>query len=324
MPQWWPNPESVAAMYPHLAELMRASSREALAVVPLMSGDTPLGVVSLGYRQPRAFDATIREYLLALGNRCAQAMERAQFYESEREARREAEAANRAKGEFLAMMSHELRTPLNAIDGYAELLEMEIRGPLNESQRNDIGRIRKSQRVLLGLITDILNYVRIEAGQVRYMLEAVRIADLADSVIPLVAPQADLKRLKLSICPSPEAAVAMADSDKLQQVLLNLLSNAVKFTHEGGAVSLEWSVRDSRVEIRVADSGIGVPDERLESIFEPFVQVDTSLTRVHHGTGLGLAISRELVRGMGGDLRVESTVDVGSTFTVMLPAKVAL
>jgi signal transduction histidine kinase len=323
MPQWWPNPESVAAMYPHLAELMRASSREALAVVPLMSGDTPLGVVSLGYRQRRAFDATIREYLLALGNRCAQAMERAQFYESESAARRDAEEANRAKGEFLAMMSHELRTPLNAIDGYAELLEMEIRGPLNDGQRNDIGRIRKSQRVLLGLITDILNYVRIEAGQVRYVLEAVRIADLADSVIPLVAPQADLKGLTLSVCPSPEAAMAMADSDKLQQVLLNLLSNAVKFTHEGGAVSLEWSVSDSHVEIRVADSGIGVPGERLESIFEPFVQVDTSLTRVHHGTGLGLAISRELVRGMGGDLRVASTVDVGSTFTVALPAKIA-
>jgi signal transduction histidine kinase len=322
-PQWWPNPESVAAMYPHLAGLMRASSREALAVVPLMNGDTPLGVMSLGYRQRRAFDATLREYLLALGNRCAQAMERAQFYESESEARRDAEEANRAKGEFLAMMSHELRTPLNAIDGYAELLEMEIRGPLTNAQRNDIGRIRKSQRVLLGLITDILNYVRIEAGQVQYVTEGVRIADLADSVIPLVAPQADLKRLDISVRPSADAAVAIADSDKLQQVLLNLLSNAVKFTNEGGGVSLEWSVCDSRVEIRVADSGIGVPQERLESIFEPFVQVDTSLTRVHHGTGLGLAISRELVRGMGGDLRVESTVDVGSTFTVTLPAKMA-
>ena len=323
-PQWWPNPESVAAVYPHLADLMRASSREALAVVPLMNGDTPLGVVSLGYRQRRAFDATLREYLLALGNRCAQAMERAQFYESESEARRDAEEANRAKGEFLAMMSHELRTPLNAIDGYAELLEMEIRGPLTDAQRNDIGRIRKSQRVLLGLITDILNYVRIEAGQVRYALEAVRIADLADSVIPLVAPQADFKQLQLSLRPSPEPVLALADSDKLQQVLLNLLSNAVKFTNEGGEVSLEWAMCESRVEIRVTDSGIGVPLERLESIFEPFVQVDTSLTRIHHGTGLGLAISRELVRGMGGDLRDESTVDVGSTFTVALPARLAI
>ncbi len=323
MPQWWPNPESVAAVYPHLAELMKASSREALAVVPLMNGDAPLGVVSLGYRHRRAFDATIREYLLALGNRCAQAMERAQFYESESEARRDAEAANKAKGEFLAMMSHELRTPLNAIDGYAELLEMEIRGPLSEAQRNDIGRIRKSQRVLLGLITDILNYVRVEAGQVHYATEPVRIADLADAVIPLVAPQADSKRLSLSVRSNGGPAVAMADSDKLQQVLLNLLANAVKFTDEGGAVSLDWTVCDKRVEIRVADSGIGVPDERLEAIFEPFVQVDTSLTRVHHGTGLGLAISRELVRGMGGDLRVKSAVGIGSTFTVTLPAQLA-
>jgi signal transduction histidine kinase len=112
----------------------------------------------------------------------------------------------------------------------------------------------------------------------------------------------------------------VADSDKLQQVLLNLLSNAVKFTPEGGRLSLEWAIRDSSVEIQVVDSGIGVPCDRLESIFEPFVQVDTSLTRVHHGTGLGLAISREFVRGMGGDLRVESTPDLGSTFTVTLPA----
>jgi signal transduction histidine kinase len=324
MPQWWPNPESVAAVYPHLSDLMRASSREALAVVPLMNGDTPLGVVSLGYRHRRAFDATIREYLLALGNRCAQAMERATFYESESEARRDAEAANKAKGEFLAMMSHELRTPLNAIDGYAELLEMEIRGPLTEGQRKDVGRIRKSQRVLLGLITDILNYVRIEAGQLHYALEPVRIADLADSVIPLVAPQADFKSLDLSVRPSSTPAVVFADSDKLQQVLLNLLSNAVKFTDDGGVVTLDWSVCDRNIEIRVADSGIGVPDERLEAIFEPFVQVDTSLTRVHHGTGLGLAISRELVRGMGGDLRVESSVGIGSTFTVTLPGQSAI
>jgi signal transduction histidine kinase len=324
MPQWWPNPESVAAVYPHLADLMRASSREALAVVPLISGDTALGVVSLGYRQRRTFDESKREYLVALGNRCAQAMERAQFYELESDARREAEAANKAKGEFLAMMSHELRTPLNAIDGYAELLEMEIRGPLTPAQRNDIGRIRKSQRVLLGLITDILNYVRVEAGQIRYSMEAVGIAEVADAVIPLVAPQADFKHLQLSVRPPAEPVVALADSDKLQQVLLNLLSNAVKFTDDGGLVSLDWALCDTRVEIRVADSGIGVPQERLESIFEPFVQVDTSLTRVHHGTGLGLAISRELVRAMGGDLHVESAIGVGSTFTVTLPAQLRI
>ena len=319
-PQWWPDPESVAAAYPHLADLLRGTDREALAVVPLIGGDTPLGVVSLGYRERRSFDAGLRDYILALGNRCAQAMERARFYEAEREARREAEGANKAKGEFLAMMSHELRTPLNAIDGYAELLEMEIRGPLSIAQRNDIGRIRKSQRVLLGLITDILNYARIEAGQVKYSLEPIRVGELVDGVIPLIAPQADLKCLHVTILPSNAQAVAVADSDKLQQVLLNLLSNAVKFTPEGGRVSLDWAIREKHVEIRVIDSGIGVPHERLESIFEAFVQVDTRLTRVHHGTGLGLAISRELVRGMGGDIRVESTPDVGSTFTVTVPA----
>jgi len=309
----------VVAAYPHLAHTLRDASREAFAIVPLMGGETPLGVVSLGYRERYSFDAGLRDYILALGNRCAQAMERARFYEAEREARREAEGANKAKGEFLAMMSHELRTPLNAIDGYAELLEMEIRGPLSAAQRNDIARIRKSQRVLLGLITDILNYARIEAGQVHYSLEPVRVGDLVDAVIPLVAPQADVKGLHIEVSSSATHAVAVADSDKLQQVLLNLLSNAVKFTPDGGRVSLDWAIRDCSVDIRVSDSGIGVPEERLESIFEPFVQVDTSLTRVHHGTGLGLAISRELMRGMGGDLRVESAPDAGSTFTVTLP-----
>ncbi len=318
-PQWWSDPESVVAAYPHLAHTLRDASREAFAIVPLMGGETPLGVVSLGYRERYSFDAGLRDYILALGNRCAQAMERARFYEAEREARREAEGANKAKGEFLAMMSHELRTPLNAIDGYAELLEMEIRGPLSAAQRNDIARIRKSQRVLLGLITDILNYARIEAGQVRYSLEPVRVGELVDAVIPLVAPQADVKGLHVEVSSSAAQAVAVADSDKLQQVVLNLLSNAVKFTPDGGRVSLDWAIRDCCIDIRVSDSGIGVPQERLESIFEPFVQVDTSLTRVHHGTGLGLAISRELVRGMGGDLRVESAPDAGSTFTVTLP-----
>jgi signal transduction histidine kinase len=320
-PQWWSDPESVVVAYPHLAETLRGAPREALAVVPLIGGETALGVVSLGYRERLTFDAGLREYILALGNRCAQAMERARFYEAEREARREAEGANKAKGEFLAMMSHELRTPLNAIDGYGELLEMEIHGPLSVAQRNDVARIRKSQRVLLGLITDILNYARIEAGQVRYSLEPVCVSELVDAVIPLVTPQADLKRLHVEVSSSTGQAVAVADSDKLQQVLLNLLSNAVKFTPEGGRLSLDWAIRDSSVEIHVVDSGIGVPCDRLESIFEPFVQVDTSLTRVHHGTGLGLAISREFVRGMGGDLRVESTPDVGSTFTVTLPAQ---
>jgi signal transduction histidine kinase len=319
-PQWWPDPDSVAAAYPHLAEMLRGASREALAVVPLIGGETALGVVSHGYRERRSFDAGLRDYILALGNRCAQAMERARFYEAEREARREAEGANKAKGEFLAMMSHELRTPLNAIDGYAELLEMEIRGPLSVAQRNDIGRIRKSQRVLLGLITDILNYARIEAGQVHYSLEPVCVSELVDAVIPLVSPQADVKGLHVEVSSTAMNAVTVADSDKLQQVLLNLLSNAVKFTPDGGRLSLDWAIRDSKVEIHVIDSGIGVPTERLESIFEPFVQVDTSLTRVHHGTGLGLAISRELVRGLGGDLRVESAPDLGSTFTVTLPA----
>jgi len=135
----------------------------------------------------------------------------------------------------------------------------------------------------------------------------------------LIRERATKHGIELVLTVAPELGLISADERKFKQILLNLLSNAVKFTPDGGRVSLDWSIRDCCIDIRVSDSGIGVPEERLESIFEPFVQVDTSLTRVHHGTGLGLAISRELVRGMGGDLRVESAPDAGSTFTVTLP-----
>jgi len=322
-PQWWSDPESLVAAYPHLADIIRDAPRKALAVVPLIGGETALGVVSLGYEGQHAFDAGHRDYILALGNRCAQAMERARFYEAEREARREAEGANKAKGEFLAMMSHELRTPLNAIDGYAELLEMEIRGPLSVAQRNDIARIRKSQRVLLGLITDILNYARIEAGQVHYSLEPVCVGELVDAVIPLVAPQAEVKCLRFDVMSTAADGVAVADSDKLQQVLLNLLSNAVKFTTKG-TVTLRACPAPLGVQIEVVDTGIGIRPDDLQAIWEDFRQVDQSRTREFGGTGLGLSITRKLLERLGGSVAVQSVYGEGSTFSVYLPLVVPI
>ena len=255
--------------------------------------------------------------------------ERDRLLEAEREARaesevaqREAEGANRAKSEFLAVMSHELRTPLNAIGGYAELMEMGIRGPVTQAQLEDLHRIQVSQRHLLGLINEVLNYAKVETGTVRYDLATVRVRDVLAAAEALVAPQTSAKGLTLTIGTCPPDLTVRADAEKLRQILVNLLSNAMKFTERGGRIALECAPSESIVEITVCDSGIGIPAEQLERIFEPFVQVRAELTRTAEGTGLGLAISRDLARGMGGDLRAESKEGKGSVFTLTLPRAV--
>ena len=235
-------------------------------------------------------------------------------------ARAEAEAANRAKGEFLAVMSHELRTPLNAIGGYAELMEMGIRGPVTPAQREDLRRIQTSQRHLLGLINEVLNYAKLETGSVHFEVADVRVREALATAESLVAPQARAKGITLTVADCPATLSVRADAEKLRQILVNLLSNAVKFTDAGGSIAMSCAAEGESVLVRVRDTGIGISADKLEAVFDPFVQVRADLTRTHEGTGLGLAISRDLARGMGGDLTAESEPGVGSTFLLTLPA----
>jgi PAS domain S-box-containing protein len=232
----------------------------------------------------------------------------------------EAEAANRAKGEFLAAMSHELRTPLNAIGGYAELLTMGIGGSVTQEQQDYLQKIQRSQRHLLNIINDLLNFSRLEAGQVEYHLGPVPVGESIQTVATMLAPQATEKGIALVLGPCVEGLTARADRVKAEQIILNLCSNAVKFTGAGGRVQVGCAARGGQVEVTVADTGVGIPADQVERIFEPFVQLGRGLTSQHEGTGLGLAISRDLARAMGGDLRVVSQEGRGSTFTLSLPA----
>ena len=235
-------------------------------------------------------------------------------------AKARAEAASRAKSEFLAVMSHELRTPLNAIGGYTELLELGLRGPVTDAQQRDLSRIRASQQHLLGLISAVLDLTRIEAGRVSYQVAAIPLDPFLASLDALVEPQAAAKSIELDYVPCAPDLGVMADHEKLRQVLLNLLSNAVRHTMAGGRITISADVLDeTRVAIAVRDTGVGIPDEALDHIFEPFVQLDRSLTRVRDGIGLGLSISRDLAHGMGGELTVKSRLGEGSIFTLVVP-----
>ncbi|HMF88073.1 MAG TPA: ATP-binding protein [Gemmatimonadaceae bacterium] len=265
-----------------------------------------------------------------------QAEERSQQLVFEREARLEAEAASRAKSEFLAIMSHELRTPLNAVLGYSELMELGISGPVNDKMREQIGRIRMSGVHLLGLVNDILDLAKVEAGRLQVNSGPASADGTVAAAIALIQPQAAARGLELTVPPASDSLIYRGDEERVRQILVNLLSNAVKFTSPGGSITLEiaraltpgpdtrLSARGSYVTFRVVDTGAGIPAEKLLSIFDPFVQAETGHSRSREGSGLGLTISRRLARLMGGDLTVRSKLGNGSTFTLWLPADVSV
>lgn len=234
-----------------------------------------------------------------------------------------AAAANQAKAEFLAVMSHELRTPLNAIAGYAELLSMGVTGPLNEKQSDAVSRIHRSEQHLLGLIDDVLNFARIEAGSTTVEAGMLRISDEFDAIEPLVEPDLVRKKLELLRDGGDPTLEVWADPLKLRQILLNIIGNAIKFTPAGGTVRLAAERVGPNVAMTISDTGIGVPSEKLAQIFDPFFQVNSGTTREYQGVGLGLAIARDLTRAMGGDVYFDSTEGRGSVVSVVLPATAA-
>ncbi len=245
----------------------------------------------------------------------ARQTQRTQALEAQRQA---AEAASQAKSRFLAMISHELRTPLNAVLGLSALLSRQVVGPLNAKQVEYLDYIHGSGEHLLAIISDILDLSKVEAGQEHLRLTEVSLPELCQSCLAMIQPRATEKGLTLAYRGATDADTCLADERRLRQMLLNLLSNAVKFTRQG-QVTLAVQRRDTQIEFTIEDTGIGIPADQLEQIFQPFTQLDHELNRQYDGAGLGLSLTRQLAQLHGGYLRVESVMGQGSRFFLRLP-----
>jgi signal transduction histidine kinase len=300
--------------------ILREIGFGSLLVVPLVVRARVQGAITFVSREgDPPFSQDEISLAVDIAARCAMALDNARLYREADALRLAAEAANQSKSQFLGTMSHELRTPLNVIGGFTELLELGIEGPVTEKQRGVLVRIKASQQHLLKLITEILNFVRIESGRMEYHLGRTSLTDELSAVAGMLEGMAKEKSLTLAVPLGDAEVVAWADADRVRQILVNLIMNAVKYTPPGGTITLSCAVVGETVVARVADTGPGIPTDRLESIFEPFVQLTSGLTDRRGGVGLGLPISRDLARAMKGDVQVESTGSGGSCFTLVLP-----
>ncbi len=308
-----------AAYDPRQLGILRALGISSYMVLPLKARNRLLGSITFISANPNV-RYTPKDLLFAedLAGRAAVAMDNARLFHEAELAREEAVAAvaratlaDRAKTDFLATMSHELRTPLNAIAGYAELLELGMRGPVTDQQREAIARIRRSQQHLLGIVNDILTFAKTESGRIPISLEPTSVSSAIDAAHFLVEPMFTANGTIFVVAPPEPALAVVADRERLQQILVNLLSNAAKFSARGATVKVSAESRDHLVAIMIEDEGKGIDKDKLEAIFEPFMQLSSGLTRTAEGSGLGLAISRELARAMKGDLVVRSTAGSG-------------
>lgn len=292
-------------------DVLRKLSPRSLMIVPLVSRGSTLGAITFVSTE-RRYEASDTSLAEELARRAAVGVDNARLY-------RTALVASQAKSDFLAVMSHELRTPLNAILGYADLLHMGVPEPVPAAAQDQLQRILAATRHLLQLIEEILTFSRLELGREEVRIEEVDLAAVIHDVVTMTQPMIKDKHIRLEAHGPPEHTLVRTDARKLRQILINLLSNAAKFTDQG-EITVGSRIENDRMIVRVRDTGIGIPAEHLEHIFNPFWQVEQDAKRRVTGTGLGLSVSRQLARLLGGDIRVESASGQGSTFTVELPA----
>ena len=302
-------------------QLLREIGFEYLLVVPLIARAHVLG--ALLFVCPRGEpEFTADEIALAVdvAARCALALENARLYREADTLRVAAQQANESKSSFLRSMSHELRTPLNAIGGFAELMALGLHGPVTAEQRQSLERIMVNQEHLLSMITEILSFTQIEMGRMEYHCRRMPLPGTLAAVADMLSAAATAAESTF-VGPEEDAdIVAWADPDRVRQILVNVVMNAIKYGHgPNGTITLRCGQTESTVTASVLDSGPGIPAEKLETIFEPFVQLAAGANDRREGVGLGLAISRDLARGMHGDLAVESTLGAGTCFTLTLP-----
>lgn len=290
--------------------------------VPLIVGGAVTGLVAVATREP-SNDAD-ESLLSSLADHAAVALENARLGGEVRlemeERLRASEGETTAKDRALSTLAHDIRTPLSSIDAYSALLQDELYGPINDRQRETLGRIRLSGRHLLSLLDNVMEMARLNAGVLRVGAEPVQLADVAREAVHMLIPAATVKLQTLQLG-SPAEALVTADRERVRQVLVNLIGNAVKFTSEGGSVTVDVAVRviagSPWGEIRVADTGPGIAEGERATIFEPYYRSEGTANLP--GVGLGLAISRALVHQMGGEVDVESEVGVGSSFIIRFP-----
>jgi signal transduction histidine kinase len=289
-----------------------------LLVVPLLRSESVVGALVVRRKEPGAFPKESIELLTTFAEQSVLAIQNARLFGEIEEKGRQLEIASRHKSQFLANMSHELRTPLNSVLGFTEMLADGLYGDLPERAKGALTKVQKNGRHLLGLINDVLDLSKIEAGQLSLALDDYSMTQVVNTVLTTTEPLARAKGLKLTATVPPGLPMGRGDERRLTQVLLNLVGNALKFT-DAGSVNISARATDSLFEVAVRDSGPGIAPEDQERIFDEFQQVDDSSTRRKGGTGLGLAISRRIVEMHGGLLSVDSTPGSGSTFRIMIP-----
>jgi signal transduction histidine kinase/HAMP domain-containing protein len=308
---------SEGTLSPVLKVVFEAGYRSVL-IVPLLRPNKIVGALVVRQHQPGEFDHKVIQLLETFAAQSVLAIQNAKLFREIEEKGRELEAASRHKSQFLANMSHELRTPLNSVLGFTELLVDGIYGELPERAKATVSRVQANGRHLLGLINDVLDLSKIEAGQLTLTLEDYSLGQIVRSAVTAVEPLARSKGLALAATVPEHLPLGRGDERRLTQVLFNLAGNAVKFT-ERGAVDIFADAVDGHFEIIVRDTGPGIAPEDQSLIFEEFQQVDNSSTRQKGGTGLGLAISRRFVEMHGGTIDVESVPGSGSTFRIRIP-----